>query len=423
MKVAVISNNNSAIDNVFEKLEEEGYGFFAAKLGNKNNVDEFFEQNKDSELKTFLDGYDRKSNSIQKKDIEYLTELIEHINTLEVDLSILRNELNQVEQEKKNFDREGFNKIEMKGNLASQEYIKLIKKLETPRKLGFISKMIVKFKFKVNINKIDILDLLLNLENLYYVNKLNEYKTKIAKIQKELYTYNKNNALENLKSKSRSDLLNNIYDRFSNKDTQVFSAKSFKQDFVDFIQRYPIILSTSQSVLNNAPKSFLFDYLIIDEASQGDLLSSVIAMSCAKNLVVVGDSKQLQQIEEERLFDQSELLANKYNIPLSYRYESNSVLMSVRNSIKDVPITLLREHYRCAPDIINFCNQMFYDNALIPMTKNGEEHIKIIKTVPGHHARKNPYGSGMYNQREIDEIKELVIGDLNKNVGIITTFK
>jgi hypothetical protein len=30
--VAVVSNNNSAVSNVKEKLEEEGYGFFLSML-------------------------------------------------------------------------------------------------------------------------------------------------------------------------------------------------------------------------------------------------------------------------------------------------------------------------------------------------------------------------------------------------------
>jgi superfamily I DNA and/or RNA helicase len=37
-------------------------------------------------------------------------------------------------------------------------------------------------------------------------------------------------------------------------------------------------------------------------------------MSCAKNLVVVGDSRQLQQIEEERLFEQSVKLSIEYDL-------------------------------------------------------------------------------------------------------------
>src|SRR5690606_21423199 len=123
------------------------------------------------------------------------------------------------------------------------------------------------------------------------------------------------------------------------------------------------------------------------------------------------------------LFEASHKLAQKYSIPSSYRYESNSILKSVIESVKDVPKTLLREHYRCAPDIINFCNKMFYDGELIPMTQNSGNHIEIIKTVPGNHARKNPNGTGMYNQREIDELSmNLKARELSK-IGVITPFR
>ena len=39
--VAVVSNNNSATDNVLEKLEQNGYGFIAAPLGKTDNKKEF----------------------------------------------------------------------------------------------------------------------------------------------------------------------------------------------------------------------------------------------------------------------------------------------------------------------------------------------------------------------------------------------
>ncbi|MDP4270692.1 MAG: AAA domain-containing protein [Bacteroidota bacterium] len=210
---------------------------------------------------------------------------------------------------------------------------------------------------------------------------------------------------------------------YSKQSYRTFTAGDYKHDFTAFLQRYPVVLSTSQSLLNNAPRGFCFDYLIIDEASQGDLLSSTLAMSCATNLVVVGDSRQLQQIDEEMLFEQSELLANKHEVPEAYRYSSNSILKSVKDAVKTVPTTLLKEHYRCAPDIINFCNQMFYNGELVAMTRNEGNHLQIIKTVEGNHARSNPSGSGLYNQREIDEIALLLPENNSKSVGIISPFR
>ncbi len=42
--VAVVSGNNSATSNVYEKLEKNGYGFLAASLGNKGNVERFLKE-------------------------------------------------------------------------------------------------------------------------------------------------------------------------------------------------------------------------------------------------------------------------------------------------------------------------------------------------------------------------------------------
>ena len=79
--------------------------------------------------------------------------------------------------------------------------------------------------------------------------------------------------------------------------------KSFKnEDFDtlkssnDFLKEYPIVLSTTFSAKNCLNKSVIYDYLIIDEASQVDIATGALALSCAKNVVVVGDLQQLPNI-------------------------------------------------------------------------------------------------------------------------------
>lgn len=76
--------------------------------------------------------------------------------------------------------------------------------------------------------------------------------------------------------------------------------------------------------------------------------------------------------------------------------------------IENVPSTLLREHYRCHPRIINFCNQKFYGGNLLIMTEDkGEENVlSAIRTTEGNHA------ANQYNQREIDVVKEEVLPSL-----------
>ena len=85
-------------------------------------------------------------------------------------------------------------------------------------------------------------------------------------------------------------------------------------------------------------------------------------------------------------------------------------------------MTLLREHYRCHPKIINFCNQKFYDGKLVVMTKDsGEENvIKAVTTAAGSHERDH------FNQRQVDVIKQEILpglgGDLSE-IGIISPYR
>lgn len=72
----------------------------------------------------------------------------------------------------------------------------------------------------------------------------------------------------------------------------------------------------------------------------------------------------------------------QYNIDNGYKF-TNSFLQSVLDVLPNVPQTTLREHYRCHPKIIEFCNQKFYNGELIIMTKdNGEKDVLLAKKTP-----------------------------------------
>ncbi len=423
LKCAVVSNNNTAIDNVYEKLEEENIEFVAARLGSSENVETFFEE-VDNEalnkvLQTLFPAYGFNTNY----RIKVLSRSMKTIHEREVKESSLKIKLEHLKVEYRNFKNKGIPFINIKRMLKSKNYIDLMHKLETPGRMTWFQKLIIRFKYKVNLKKTNISDLIINLENLYYKKKIDEIEQDIKLLNHGVTPGKKENTIKELKELSKTYLLSKLQYRYKNLQTKDFDKASYKRDYNSFVKRYPVVLSTTHSLLNNMPNQFMFDYLIIDEASQGDLLSSIIAMNCAKRVVIVGDSKQLQQIDEDRLFETSQQLALEYNIPNHYRYEKNSILQSVLKAVTNIPITLLKEHYRSAPDIISFCNNMFYDGELIPMTTNSGTHIKIIKTAPGNHARRNPHGSGLYNQREIDELKIILKNKDPSTIGIITPFR
>mgnify|MGYP002236505154 FL=1 len=162
-----------------------------------------------------------------------------------------------------------------------------------------------------------------------------------------------------------------------------------------FLKEYPVILSTTFSATSSL-KNIIYDYVIVDEASQVDLTTGVLAMSCAKNMVIVGDLKQLPNVVPEDVRKTIAQLSIGNNIALNYRYEENSLLSSMCKTYENISRTLLREHYRCHPKIIGFCNQKFYNNQLVIMTQdNGESDVlKAYITVEGNHAR------GHFNQRQ-----------------------
>lgn len=63
-------------------------------------------------------------------------------------------------------------------------------------------------------------------------------------------------------------------------------------------------LSTTYSIKGTLSIDHIYDYLIVEEASQVDLAAGVLAFSCARNTVIVGDLKQLSNVltEEERQY-------------------------------------------------------------------------------------------------------------------------
>lgn len=65
-----------------------------------------------------------------------------------------------------------------------------------------------------------------------------------------------------------------------------------------------MVLSTTYSIKGTLSIDHIYDYLIVEEASQVDLAAGVLAFSCARNIVIVGDLKQLPNVltEEERQY-------------------------------------------------------------------------------------------------------------------------
>lgn len=432
--VAVLSNNNSATDNVFEKLDKNNLGSICAKLGKRDNIKKFLidqlkvevypepwslTEEKVSEIKDKLSSMD--------KDIEfYLLEKNE--------IAKMKQELNDLKLEQKYFiDSIDINKLKniILPNFDSKQLHKYLLYLNKQKnKKDYFSKRVqflsqIKFKnLNLNLYENSINDILDCLELKYYETRIAELESDISNKEENINKLNLEYLFNNYTEESMKIFKHFVYKNYNNK--KIYDNKSIKKT-EELVKDYPVILSTTYSLLNCVDSNFMFDYMIIDESSQVDLISSFPALTLAKNVIVVGDSKQLPNIVDGKKVKKFNKIFEKYNIDEKYNYTKNSLLELTKKVKNIVEPVILREHYRCHPKIINFCNKKFYDNKLIILSKNtNDEPIKQYKSVKGNHARKN--NNSQFNDRQAQIIKSEIIPEQNidincDSVGIITPYK
>ncbi len=246
-----------------------------------------------------------------------------------------------------------------------------------------------------------------HLQNQYYEKAILEKRSSLKKHQEVLDRNNFEKLLKKATEASMIQLKNSLNKKSYPKHE--FNIDNYKGLFADFIERYPIIGSSSFSIINSVDSNTLLDYVIVDEASQQDIIPGILGLACAKNVVIVGDRKQLPHIPT---------LSETYPPDEAYDCMRLSLLDSfLRVFAENAPRTLLREHYRCHPKIIQFCNKQFYNNELIPMTQdNGEDSLALIITAKGNHTRK------LSNLRELDSL-EVLDWDAGQSRGFIAPFR
>ena len=271
------------------------------------------------------------------------------------------------------------------------------------------------------INHADLTPLIRELQTLYYLNRQYEITKRIAEIKNELAKYDAKGLTNSLTELSMNLFKDSLADHYSKLGRTIFSNGKDLETHGDVLkEQYPVVLSTTFSARSCLFTDKPYDYIIMDEASQVPIETGVLALTCAFNAVIVGDMLQLPNVVTDEDKQKLNVIMKLYNIAEGYDCAKNSFLKSILNVVKDVPETLLREHYRCHPRIINFCNQKFYGGNLLIMTEDqGEKDVLYAeKTSIGNHCVNH------YNQREIDVVKKSVLPQLRdyKSIGIVTPY-
>ncbi|ABL64361.1 AAA domain-containing protein [Chlorobium phaeobacteroides] len=446
-RVAVVSSNNSATANVLEKLQKYELDFVAASLGSAENKQVFIEGQSSDVVQMPTFQADQEASVLQ--EISLLNTSLDNAFAEKNGLAVIIQQIDALKLEMAHFEKycdetnggdlrviDRAMNAELSARkllhawLASEKELKRYAKagVASPsnRRVGFLKKIGFLLRFGTAGSaffEVSVRERIPLLQKAYYLRKLADMEQRRKTLEGSLAGFHFDERLERLTELSMQLLKHRLAQHYNNRERRIFALEDLRNQPEKFLEEYPVILSTTFSIITSLKSGYLFDCVIVDEASQVDLLSGVLAMGCAEKLVIVGDSMQLPNVLTAQDEKQAKEVALQYDLPDYARFERHNLLSAVRTAFPDIPETLLLEHYRCHPKIIQFCNQKFYGGELLVMTRDqGEADVlKAYMTVEGRHAR------GTINQRQVDEITQNVLPELASihpaDIGIVSPFR
>ena len=424
--VLVVSNNNSAVENVAEKLASENLDFIVAKLGSVQNKEAFIAN---QPYCPDMNGWAIEEEAVRQQVQDALHAVAQGFDA-QTHQARLKAEYDALLKEAKYNDmfRQKSAGDEWLNGKRSSKLMRLLNlyqlKIEDKPKPDTWFRL--RWSFSLGAKMFSFLasnpsDVIAGLESAYYFSRRTEIEQELDDIATTLQSIDIKLCTAELRAASLSILKSKMAKRYQASERAKFTIKDIKPKTEEFLKEYPVVLSTTYSAKSCISKDMVFDYVIMDEASQVDIKTGALALSCAMNAVIVGDDKQLPNVVSREEAQALNAIQSAYNVDDRYNAATHSFLQSCVEVFNDAPVTLLREHYRCHPKIIEFCNQRFYDGELVAMTidKGEDKVLQVVRTVKGNHAR------GRFNRREIDVIAREVMPEYADmgTVGIITPYR
>ena len=409
----IVSNNNSAVENVKEKLQTAGLDFICAQLGRASNKVAFVE----SQTGAYPDmsSWKLEDASRVRREAIRLSQELQELYECKENLAIDSEKLDELKRQRDLFPLKADSRREWSQKTLQNYFMLCNRQMERNHRLSWFTRLRLRFhRLPSSETAVDEIHSLLIHEKISALEKrCKAYEDRVKDADK------KNKRLRELSMLLLKDYLHRLYG--GKKERTVFSTEEIYLKSRDFLKEYPVVLSTTFSATSNINQNYKFDCLIMDEASQVDIAAGALALGSANKAVIVGDLKQLPNVVDAHTEEIVSAIFAKYGIAEAYRYSSNSFLSSICSLYPDIPQTLLREHYRCNPLIIGFCSKQFYNGELIPMKKDdgAVAPIRVVRTVKGNHAR------GTVNLRQVETIVQEIVPALEEqytDIGIIAPY-
>jgi len=176
------------------------------------------------------------------------------------------------------------------------------------------------------------------------------------------------------------------------------------------------------------PEQGLYDYVIVDEASQLGP-DAIFLLYISKNIIIVGDDKQTSP--EYVGVDANAMTPFIYRylkgIPFQDFYGTESSFFDHAKRFRGAEV-ILREHFRCMPEIIEFSNKLFYapdGKGLYPLKQYSENRLPPLMHCYCPEGYTEGTVSNLQNKNEalaiVNKIKEIVHDERysKKSIGVI----
>ena len=424
--VGIVAGANSAVENVVDKLAEEGYDFLVAALGSSDRVTKFcasqtikdkkradWQESSGQRLKELPEVMTPEALCAEEEHLVSLWQDSREIPKIRSLLTDTQREHSVLEEKVRESGRTipdiSHLSIVSKNSETLADLLALARCVPSPGRgiRGLIERVRRYFEYGP-LKGLDLADTDVQsaIQAAFYRARERELAKCLEEAEDRTADHGLVEVAEDYRQHSREALDAVLLRRFAHRPLTHVDATELRNKTDKLLSTYPIVASTCFSIRNNLAAGALLDWVIIDESSQVLLPQGMAALSKARNAVIVGDDKQLSPVF--RGWDESK------REPPEARFDvrSLSLLDSVKMMPKSarVPNTLLKEHYRCHPAIIEFCNRTYYDGQLIPMRDPGAdtpEPLTVVYAAPGNHARHPLHGGGRFSQREIDIIAQL----------------
>jgi very-short-patch-repair endonuclease len=184
------------------------------------------------------------------------------------------------------------------------------------------------------------------------------------------------------------------------------------------------IMPLNRVAENFDPQKNKFDVVIIDEASQSDILA-LSALYLGNKVIIVGDDEQVSPDTVGIKTEEISALIEQHlqGVPNNHLFNGRTSVYDMAKASGFKPL-MLTEHFRCLPEIIEFSNELSYNGKIKPL--RDASGVTVRPPVIEYRVPNASRGDNKVNEVEAEHIASMICSCIEsdvykgKTIGVIS---